>query len=348
MQDESELRVPLGETPHLRDVPRFEVVVPARGPAPRPDAPPGAAKASRLDLLKGVTVEPALIRTLRHCLGHLRANEACVIESEDIEGVHQMRVALRRLRSALRMFRSVVPDAQYRALAGEMKWAAECLAAARNWDVLADEIVEPVARRHSGEAAFGALRVRLGAERRRCRAAARAAVRAPRYARFLVRIDAWLARREWRGDAVDGALLDGPMVALSSALLTKRQRAVVDRARRFATLPAAERHRLRVDVKRLRYAIDFFASLYPPVPVKTYAAGLGDIQDALGFRNDIAMARDLLARIGEGGADDEIREIRRASAVVLDWHARAAARTEEALAHDIGALVARAPFWAGG
>ena len=348
MQDEAELRFLLGDAPGLRDLPQFEALVPARGRASPADAPSGAAKASRLELLKGVAVEPALIRIMRHCLSYLRANEACVLKSEDTEGVHQMRVALRRLRSALRLFRSVVPEAQYRALAGEMQWIAGRLAAARDWDVVADEIVAPVVEHRSGEAVFGALRARLEAERRRCRDAARDALRTPRYAQFLSRIDTWLARREWRGEVAGGARLDGPMVDLSSTLLARRHGAVMARARCFERLSGVDRHRLRIDVKRLRYAIDFFGSLYPPARVKSYAARLGDIQDGLGYRNDIAMARVLLARIGDGGADDGARGIRCASAVVLDWHARGVARSEAALAQDIGEVNARAPFWAGG
>ncbi len=320
----------------------------ARGYALLNGTPAGPMKAPDLDLSSDATVERALVRTVRHCLDHLMANEACVLESEDPEGVHQMRVALRRLRSALRLFRSVIPDRQYRDIVDEIKWLTGALAATRDWDVLLDEIVGPVVAQFPEDEAFEVLIARLRAERRRSRHAARDAIRSDRYTGFLLRTGGWLADRAWRDQPLSeaGARLFDLLTDLSDALIAKGHDKVRKTAKRFETLSVAERHRLRIDVKRLRYATDFFGALYPRKKVRRYAARLTKIQDALGYRNDVAVARGLVARLGDSSpGDDDAARCRHAGAVVMGWHTHAMAQSEAALATSIARFIDCKPFW---
>ena len=305
--------------------------------------PPAATRAMRFELQADSTVEQALGRTLRYCLTHLGANQVCVLESDDPGGIHQMRVALRRLRSAFRLFRSVLPGATYRAQTDEMKWLTGRLEAARDWDVFAGEIVAPVVARTPGED-YGALLARLGVARRESRHAAREAVRSPRYQRFVADLGAGLARRAWRVEMADG-LLAAPMSGLAASLLAGCRGKVVVRGEQFAALSPAERHRLRIAVKRLRYATDFFGSLYDPALVGPYSERLAAIQDALGCRNDVVVARRLMGQLSDGGACDEAEACRRAGALVIDWHERTQARSEAALVRAITGFFAEPPYW---
>src|SRR3546814_7914325 len=77
-----------------------------------------------------------------------------------------------------------------------------------------------------------------------------------------------------------------PLVALADALLAKRHRQALKRGRGFAKLPTAERHQLRIAVKKLRYTTEFFRGLYPPKRSKGYLAALRDLQESLGHLND--------------------------------------------------------------
>ena len=81
---------------------------------------------------------------MRNCLSHTVLNEAAALKGEDPEGIHQMRVALRRLRSALGLFRDLMPADQYEFLASEVKWLAGELGNARNWDVFLADLLAPV------------------------------------------------------------------------------------------------------------------------------------------------------------------------------------------------------------
>ena len=108
---------------------------------------PSWRKAIRLDLSAEASVESVLCRILEHCLDHLKDNERCTLVSDHPEGVHQMRVAMRRMRSALRTFRPVLPPEQYARVGDEVKWLTKSLADTRDLDVFMDEIVGPGRRR---------------------------------------------------------------------------------------------------------------------------------------------------------------------------------------------------------
>ncbi len=293
-----------------------------------------AVKATRFELLANVTVEQALVRILRHCLAHLRANEPVLLETDEPGGVHQMRVAMRRMRSAFGLFRPYLSGERYRALGGEMKWLTARLEAARDWDVLRHHMVEPVmTATEGGEEAFDALLSRIDNACHEGRRAARDAVRSPRYGRFLADIDGWIAHRAWRDAVTDESPFDTPMAAAAGPLLTACRDRMVARGRDFAAQSPAQRHLLRIAVKRLRYATDFFGSLYDHEAVEPFATRLAVLQDSLGYRNDIAVARRLI-----GGSSD-------AGAMVLDWHDRASARSEAELAGDVDEFIACEPYW---
>ena len=115
-----------------------------RGYALASDRTRCAVKAGRLEIDPKVTGDDALAGIIRHCIGHMIANEACVAAGIDPEGVHQMRVALRRLRSALVLFRPFVPAEQYDWLNAEVKWLADSLGEARDWDAYTAALLAPV------------------------------------------------------------------------------------------------------------------------------------------------------------------------------------------------------------
>lgn len=293
-----------------------------------------AVKATRFELLANATIEQALVRILRHCLAHLRANQPVLLETDEPGGVHQMRVALRRMRSAFGLFKPYLSGARYRALGGEMKWLTAHLEAARDWFVLRNQMVEPVMTATAGgEETFDALLSRIDNACHEGRRAARDAVRSPRYGRFLADIDGWMAQRAWRDAVADESSFDASMASLAGALLTACRDRMAARGRDFAAQSPAQRHRLRIAVKRLRYATDFFGSLYDHQAVEPFATRLAALQDSLGYRNDIAVARRLIGASSGAGA------------MVLEWHDRVSARSEAELARDVEELIACEPYW---
>ena len=311
--------------------------------------PPGWEKDTKVGLSTDATVEEALAHTVGHCLDHMLANEACVLLDNHPEGIHQMRVALRRLRSALRLFRPVLPANQYLWLSGEVKWLTGELGPTRDWDVFQDEIVGPVAQRLEGDEGFAFLLKRIDGERRRSRRASRLAIRSKRYTGLLLGLGTWLARRGWRDQPLteEAAVLFGPINALSDILMSKRHKKVRKDGKRFDSMSIDERHMLRIDVKKLRYAGNFFASLYAPKLVVPFAENLSKLQDALGYLNDVAVAQTLVERLCSDCIGEDALLCRQAGGIVIGWHTRALADIEGSLSEEVARFIKCKPFWAG-
>jgi len=158
---------------------------------------------------------------------------------------------------------------------------------------------------------------------------------------------AWTTRRHWREQPVsaEASQLFRPVTELACRLLARRHKKVVKRARVFADLPATERHELRKDVKKLRYACEFFRALYPKKALGAYTKRLGALQDALGYLNDVAVAEEYVAHLvgvaeREGGHD-----LQYAAGVVLGWHAHALAAEEPRIARRLDRFLLARPFW---
>jgi CHAD domain-containing protein len=132
---------------------------------------------------------------------------------------------------------------------------------------------------------------------------------------LLQRFNDWLDRRAWRESCSDEQWrrLAEPALDFATPLLDRDHRRVVKQGDSFAELSAEERHALRIRIKQLRYALDFFASLYPSALVKLYLAALAKLQDSLGVMNDISVTRRLLEEAG-------LKTVSAARQVIEGWY----------------------------
>ncbi|MDO9386418.1 MAG: CHAD domain-containing protein [Thiobacillus sp.] len=256
-------------------------------------------KSVSLALDRAMSVEDGFAAIVQACLAQFQANLPGVLASDDIEYVHQARVALRRLRAALRQYRRVCvpPDesmAGLRALAG-------ALGAARDWDVLCDETLPAIAPHYPDSEAWQHGMQALQAHRDEVRAVMQAAIIQARPGAWLLALQRWLLQRGWRlcpsGYAVPEAqrfIQLSPLKKWAGRALQKGHRPIVRGARDFGQLQAAQRHALRIAVKRQRYAAEFFQTLFGGRRQARYLAVLRDAQDSLGRSNDARVAWGLL------------------------------------------------------
>ncbi|MCG8694446.1 MAG: CYTH and CHAD domain-containing protein [Minwuiales bacterium] len=280
-------------------------------------------KARRVNLRENISVEEAMAEIVRGCLEHWSANEASALDGGDPEGIHQMRVALRRLRSALIVFSSVIPEEQLAWFKQECKWLLSSLGPARDWDVFNTELLAPVIAARPDDKSLARLGKAAATARENGNKMAEAAIKSPRYAVLMLRLGAWLDCRRWRTEADDAmrAKLRRPMVDVADALLSHRHKKALKLGRRFRSLPTAQRHVLRIALKKLRYSAEFFSSLYGQKRVKPYVRGLSGMQDALGHLNDVAVAERLLeALIAEQPAGKKRDGLVNAAGVVVGWY----------------------------
>ncbi|MBS3917016.1 MAG: CHAD domain-containing protein [Sulfuritalea sp.] len=258
------------------------------------------------------------------CLVQFQMNELGAA-AEDPEFIHQMRVALRRLRSALRTFRPLLPDGFEPAVVPPLRALARALGEKRDWDVLAEEIVRPACSAFSGDARLAALEAAVGRMRRQAREAAQRALAAPEHAVFLLDLAARLhptgtchKGKGWHpssGRDADSGPFEMDLAAFAARRLNRLHRKALALGSAAADLDPARLHALRIGVKRLRYAIEFFVPLCRARDAQKALAALAALQDSLGALNDLARAGALL----EQCMDDD-PALREAVSLVGGWH----------------------------
>ena len=258
------------------------------------------AVAKSLLFARGVTVGQGFRAVIENCLAHAFGNEAGVMGGTDPESVHQMRVGIRRLRSALRLFSTVIPLPAL--LADELRWLSTTLGVARDAEVLAGETLPALTADTDAESdrddgrqwASLVQTVFVSADTHRSRAAQ--ALASPRYGRLTLGLVAWLECEDWRSSSGKRArkALRQPLRALAFVAVMRLHRKLLDVGKRLAHATPEQRHRVRIAAKRLRYAISFFQSLYPGKAARGYVKRLAKLQGGLGHLNDAQVAERLL------------------------------------------------------
>lgn len=276
----------------------------AAGRAPR------AVKARPVVLDEDATIGAAFRAIARNCLHHLLANQQALLEGGDGEAVHQMRVALRRLRSAMKIFRPLVAGPQLETLRGEMRWLLAQLGPARDAEVFLTEIIDPVVARHPTNGGLASLRDHWRRELADDLAAAGAAVAEPRFAMLLLDLGAWVEAGAWAETGMAGEKLRPFARTVLKQLSRKLRKAG---GKRLARLSPPALHQVRIRGKQMRYAGEFFAPLFGKAARERLAL-LGELQDALGGLNDMAVAGPRLA------ACHHLGETAWAAGMVAGWH----------------------------
>jgi len=268
--------------------------------APQPAA---AVKATQLKLTKRMTVEQAFQAVIVNCMAQIQANEAGVVQGDDAESLHQMRVGLRRLRSALGLFKDTLQPPEE--MQQELDWLGTQLGAARDWDVLAGSTLPTVAEAVPEETRLAAVRSAALSQASEKHEAASAAVGSPRYTRLILSFTRWVQGCGWR-DAMlpqERSRLAARLTRFARDTLVHDQRRLLKRGKRLQGASPQARHKVRIAAKKTRYATEFFQSLYPAKKVRPYVKALSTLQDELGWLNDAAVADRLLKQLQDDRAD---------------------------------------------
>ncbi len=248
-------------------------------------------KAKPVALDDGDTVEQALQAILGNCLRHIQDNEAGVVHSDDDESVHQMRVGVRRLRSALKLFEPCVAFPE--PLMAEIEWLGAALGAARDWDVLANGTLQRATPALIAGKRVMALQALTSEAVHHQRQQAIAAITAPRYTHLLLAFGAWLSDSAGRA----GPAMEQPALKFARAALRSRHHKLLKRGAKVGDGDARALHRTRIAGKQARYALEFFQPLFRRRLVRPYLDALSAMQDELGRHNDLVVADRLLTQL---------------------------------------------------
>lgn len=249
------------------------------GPRPR--------KAAKLTLDPAAPAWETLGMVVEEGSAQLFANEAAVRAGGDSEGVHQARVAVRRTRAALSAFRAIIPEEVRKPLNKQLRRHQIALGPARDWDVFIEDVLVPLAGDNANRKLTRFL-ARAEAARKLAYARAHREMRAARYGRL--QLD--LVRFPYLPMPEEGRVSTR---VLASELLDERLETVrTAAAGNPSGLEELALHAFRIDVKKLRYGLDFFRSIYEKDDVSPWRSVSKALQDCLGGLNDAAVQAAML------------------------------------------------------
>lgn len=250
-----------------------------------------------------MSVRDSFAAIARTCVAHVLASADYAYKSETSEGIHELRVSIRRMRAAFSVFRGAMPENYRFRIGDELRVLQRKLSMAREWGVLVEETVASMPsrlRRHRSSQKLVQI-----AQRKRVEGyeSAHAALRNPHYTDLLLRLASWIESQfgfgapptrepKWKPN-----VLAGPAPRFASEVMRAYHAKVRKLGKKIRKLDPVELHRLRIRVKKLRYATEFVGSLWPGRRTKRYLSALKDLQQVLGALHDATVAEKLVAHL---------------------------------------------------
>ena len=270
-----------------------------------PEAPARARKAGSFTYAPSSPVEQVAAMVLRDCLAQITENLVLVLETELPEGPHQLRIGLRRLRTAVGVFGPALGRAALAPVATRARDLGRVAGRLRDLDVLISEVV-PAGAAGADAEARAALLDRLDAARTEVRAAVRAELAGPEATGFLFDLGKLIESRGWLDPADWGQTLRlaAPVAELAGPMLETAYLKVRKRGRRIREKDDEALHELRKTLKTLRYTAEMLEPVHSHDAAKDFVAALRRLQDIFGSRNDAAMAAELLGTPEAPARDD--------------------------------------------
>lgn len=251
---------------------------------------PGPRRAQSVEIVAGQETQDAACAILRECVDQIGANLDFCQRSDEPEGPHQLRIGLRRLRTAFSVLAPAIGCAEMNRLAEEAKWLGQVAGSLRDLEVIRDDIIGPAVaeKRYAVD-----LKPSLQRARRLARAKRSAVIgelASGRAVAFLLDLARFVETRGWMAESEGerARQLVGPTGVLAGSALEQQWKKVRKRAANIAELDIDARHKLRKELKKIRYTVEFFAPLYPEENVKPFLSRLKKLQDQFGDLNDVA------------------------------------------------------------
>ena len=296
-------------------------------------------KSAAPEFARNASLAEALQALAWSCLGHLQGNLRGAMESDDAEYLHQMRVALRRLRVVLRLVGKFRADESLDALSKDVAALCVALGKVREWDVFIGETMRPISRRMAGHAGLKTLLDACERQRAACYAELRGTERARELQRLILRFALWMSGEYWQLPQGEAA---PPLRDFASRRLRRLARQFGRAGRQLDSLDDARLHALRIVAKKLRYSAEFFAAFYDEQKTGPFLSALSEVQEVLGRINDVAVAHRLLDELA---ALPELSAHQEAVALAKGWIAHGLSRQLATLRKTVRNFGKQKKFW---
>ena len=285
------------------------------------------------------------------CLRQMMLNAPAFENGQEVEAVHQTRVAIRRLRAALALFRPVIADDAYPGLAAELKWLSDHLGATRDIDVLLTESIQPALTREPEMPGLAELAAFIATRQAAARMVLREAMNSPRGRKLMLNLLLWVEDGPWRRKAMAPGEEPESLKSLLARRLRGSRKKLAAKGDNLDALPEEELHDLRIRAKKLRYQAAFFDTLASEGKAgkryRSFVNALERIQETLGTVHDAEATAAFLEEqarkaVREGASHDPL--VLFAAGRLAGAHpdrAALVARASKALAK----ALATKPFW---
>jgi inorganic triphosphatase YgiF len=278
----------------------------------RPQAP-AIFKARTVELSPKMSADQAFQQIAWECLRQLQGNQDMVLHGLDPEGVHQMRVGIRRLYVAIKLFKCKTQDLQ-----NELDWLSTRLGSARDWDVLLHTTLPAALNQLQPHGGHGLLLQRATAAHQRAYARLRQALNSQRYQRLLLSLGGWLASFSHSPHT--------KVLKLANRRLQQSYSKLQQLGENLGESDPKQLHKLRIEAKYLRYASEFFTEIYHAQnradkgqnKTRRFVDRLARLQAELGLLNDINVSATMIHQLASRQANPKISE---AASLMLEWNA---------------------------
>lgn len=231
------------------------------------------------------------------CLEEILYHESGLFQAYEEECIHQLRVNLRRLRTAMQIFKEVISVPS--AFEDEIAWISHEIAPARDWDVLISSTLVKIADSKEKKVSTDKVMEQSSRQAEKNHLAAIDALSTDRFSHFILNLSLWLHTQGWK-DAF--AVNENPSCKGEVKQFYRRAskrvfRRIFDLGNRLKKNDVKKLHRLRITVKKAHYLIEFSSSYISPARKKDICREVTKLQDGLGNINDMVVADRLLEHI---------------------------------------------------
>lgn len=275
-------------------------------------------KLPNLDLSGDFDVESAAKHLLGQCAGHLNQNFQRYCENKNEAALMQIRIGLRRTRVAMKTFKKVISPAIYKDCKNEFRYFGRLLGEARDLDVILRGMLEETCPVKGLEVAYEELRSRTQRMRDDEYSKNHKELTNGKFEDHLRFFEQW-RNSDWSQhlDPTRAALLKSPVDVFAFDVIEDGKIKLLKRGASIDALSTDELHTLRKYVKRCRYHLRFFSSLFGPEKISEGYQLLVQMQDNLGYVNDVREGLKLMSCLsGEVRADHISNTLRLMAAIV--------------------------------
>jgi triphosphatase len=294
------------------------------------------------------TLAPRLERSIRaaqgfqdiiaRTLGHLIANISPTLHGV-AEGLHEMRIALRATRAALKLFeKHLAPSAMAR-YDVQLQRFGRIFGTARDWDVFCLQTLPP-AISELGSKQMRALQAAADAQRKAALAVVGAVIRGQEFTALVLAIARWSEAGATQPSLLGDERMGKRLLTLAPSMLD-RVNCTAKKARHPRRLSAVQLHRLRKSLKKLCCDVESLSGLYPRHAVKAYCGRCEQTLKLLGRINDATVTRQLTRSLLIDGRS----ELTTSAGALVRWSKRGDRAARQGLQGALRAFRAEPAFW---